>query len=210
MINKISKKTNFLIFFIIVVFLLTVGFVYATILNAYNDSIDMHNASLVSSRDHKTKRIKDFFSENINNINVLSESKDVKELDKALLIAYKEISIKEKKNHPINNRLIKSITDQYEGYFKKFINEYIYQSVYIICAKHGHIIYKHSNQLNNATNLIENSALEKIWKKVKKTNKTVFIDMSIFNNDITMFLGTPVYTNGVFSSVLVLEISSNN
>jgi len=169
---------------------------------------------LTSARDSKTEQIQNFFSERIGDINVMAKSKDIKELVEDLIYVHEKLEVKGHDNYPVSNPLAKEKTKPHEEFFQGYAKEYGYYDVFIICAKHGHVMYSQAKESDYGANVgsghLKDSGLGEVWKKVKELKRPVFVDMRPYapsNNEPAMFLGAPVYSKGVMKSIVVLQIS---
>ncbi len=170
--------------------------------------------TLVSARDSKIEQIESFFNKKIQDINILAKSEDVSSLVKNLIHAHDVINVKSNEKYPINNELIKKYTKQAEDFFHFYAKEYNYYDVFIICAKHGHVMYTEAKESDYGANVgsgpLKDSGLGEVWRKVKELKRAVFVDMepyAVSAGAPAMFLGIPVYIDGEFKSVLVFQIS---
>lgn len=86
---------------------------------------------------------------------------------------------------------------------------------YVICIAHGHVIYSVGREDDLGINLKygehKNSGLAKAWDKAIKTDKTAFIDFSMYkpnNDEPRAFLATPVKDdNGITKSIFAVSIT---
>jgi methyl-accepting chemotaxis protein len=170
--------------------------------------------SLTSARDSKSNQISNFFSERIGDINVMSKSKDVKELVEDLIDVHNELGVKGDENYPVQHPLVKEKITLHEDFFQNYAKEYGYYDVFIICAKHGHVMYTQAKESDFGENLghgkLKDSGLGEVYAKVKKLKRPVFVDMRPYapsNDAPAMFLGAPVYEHGEMISILVFQIS---
>jgi len=169
---------------------------------------------LTSARDSKANQIQNFFSERIGDINVIAKSKNVKDLVEDLIYVHKELKVKGNEDYPVTNPLAKEKTQPHEEFFQSYAKEYGYYDVFIICAKHGHVMYTQAKESDYGANVgsgnLKDSGLGEVYRKVKELNRPVFVDMKPYApsaNAPAMFLGAPVYSNGVMKSIVVFQIS---
>ena len=174
-------------------------------------------ASLTSARDGKAEQIKNFFSERIGDINVLAKSLNVKEIINDLVYVHNELNVKATEKYPVTNELAIKKTKIHEEFFQTYAKEYGYYDIFIICAKHGHVMYTQAKESDYGQNVgsgsLKDSGLGEVWKKVKELKRPVFVDMKPYApsaGDPAMFLGTPVYVDGEMKSVLVFQISDRS
>ena len=173
-----------------------------------------HYASLVSSRESKSNQIQNFFSERLGDLKVLALNANVRDLTLDLINAHKELKVGATDKYPVENPLVKKHTEHEDKFFQFYAKEYDYYDVFIICAKHGHVMYSQARESDYGANLssgnLKNSGLGELYRKVKELKRPVFVDMESYapsNGDPAMFLGAPIYIDGEMKSILALQIS---
>ena len=172
---------------------------------------------LTSVRDSKAQQISNFFAERIGDINVIAESKNVHDLVNDLIHVHNELGVKATDKYPVAHSLAKEKKEPHEKFFQKYAKEYGYYDIFVICAKHGHIMYSQAKESDYGKNLVhgdlKSSGLAEVWKKTKELKRPVFVDMKPYApsaNAPAMFLGTPVYTDGAMKSIVVFQISDKS
>ena len=127
---------------------------------------------------------------------------------------HNELNVQEHENFPIENTLTKEATAPYEPFFQDYAKAYKYYDIFLICAKHGHVMYSQAKEndygQNVGSGVLKNSGLGEVWKKVKEFKRPVFVDMKPYapsNGDPAMFLGIPIYDNSNLVSMIVFQVS---
>ncbi len=168
------------------------------------------------TRDIKKNQIEDFFAKNINNIEALSHSEDAKELTKDMLHLHDALEVGATDPYPVKNEEVQETTKKHEEYFQNYVKIYGYYDLFIICAKHGHVLYSSAKESDYGANLtsgsLKESGLAKAHKMALQNNRPTFIDMSPYapsNNEPAMFLATPMKVDGVVKAVIALQIPDN-
>ncbi|WP_372999102.1 methyl-accepting chemotaxis protein [Sulfurimonas sp.] len=171
-------------------------------------------SQLTTVRDMKKHFIESFFSERVGDINVLSVNDNVKNLTNDLIYVHKELGVQPTDNYPVTNPLAKEKTAISDEFFQFYAKEYGYYDVFIVCAKHGHVMYSQAKESdygeNVGTGSLKDSGLGEVYRKVKELKRPVFVDMKPYAPSAgapAMFLGAPVYIDGDFKSILVFQIS---
>ena len=169
---------------------------------------------LTTNRDLKANQIKNFFHKINGDINVIAESKNVKDLVTDLRDVHNTLNVQPSDPFPVDNKMSKEKTKSHESFFQNYAKEYGYYDIFIICAKHGHVMYSQAKESDYGANVgsgsLKDSGLGEVWKKVVNSKKTQFVDMKPYAPSAgapAMFVGKPVYINGKFNSVIVLQIS---
>jgi methyl-accepting chemotaxis protein len=208
----IQQKFNLVIIFIII----GVIFVFSLVMNniiSENKKVLQQEAfsKLEVVREIKSNQLKNYFKNIKDNIETLVYDESVLGLAQEL----EEFDVDQQGKFPINNPKVKDYTKFYEDYFKKYVEKYAYDDLFIICGKHGHVMYTQAKKSDYGENAkygdLKNSNLGKVWSKVVNTKKTSFADMEQYapsNNKPTMFVATPILKNKEVDLVLVLQISN--
>jgi methyl-accepting chemotaxis protein len=170
--------------------------------------------SLEAVKDIKAERIETFFNLQKANLQIAARNRNVKKLGKELIQIHKDKKVQANANYPVHDEDVREAMKKYKPFFNAFLKAYNYYDVFLICKKHGHVMYTQAEESDIGENLsygkLKNSGLAQVWKKVVDTEKTQIVDMSPYapsNNKPAMFMGTPVYIDDDFKSVLVIQIS---
>ncbi len=170
--------------------------------------------ALTSARDGKKKQIETFFSERIGDIRVLAKSSNVFELVNDLESLDSKIDIDPNGKFPVNDPLVKKITESYDEFFQNYVKEYGYYDIFLINPKNGQVLYTQAKEADYGENLktgyLKNSGLGEVFTSTLANNRATFVDMKPYapsNNAPAMFIGMPVKMEGRVSAVLVFQIS---
>ena len=217
MLNKMTIKAKILMLSITGLVLLAVMLGGISISQSKNALMKKSYDSLTSARDSKSSQIQNFFAERIGDVKVLAKSSNVKDLNMDLVAVHKQLHVKATDNYPVTHPLAQEKTLVHEDFFQTYAKEYGYYDVFMICAKHGHIMYTQAKESdygeNVGTGSLKNSGLAEVWRKVRELKRPVFTDMKPYAPSAgapAMFLGAPVYIDGKFTSVLVFQISDKS
>jgi len=166
-------------------------------------------------RSVKKNQIEDYLNERMYAVEILSKSADIQKMYEVLLNHYGETNVQA--NGPYN-----TITPEYEriwkeegGDLKNYMDKYGYYDVFIIGAKHGHVMYTAAKEVDLGTNLAhgpyKSSGLAKLWRQAVDTQKGVFQDFTPYapsNNEPAAFVGYPVKDlQGETVAVVALQLS---
>ena len=170
--------------------------------------------TLTSVRSSKATQIQNFFGERIGDINVMAESQDVHNLVNDLIYVHNELNVQATDAYPVTNPMAVEKTAPHEHFFQKYAKEYGYYDVFVLCAKHGHVMYTQAKEsdfgANVGTGPLKDSGLGEVYRKVKELKRPVFVDMRPYSPSAdapAMFLGAPVMENGEMKSIVVFQIS---
>ena len=170
--------------------------------------------NLTTLRDMKKDQIQSFFDRSLVDIDVLARSQNVKELLTDLIDVHNALDVGADEVYPVDNQMAKDKNKRHEEYFHSYMKAYEYYDIFIICAKHGHVMYSSTKESDFGANLtvgdLKDSPLGEAFKGALKNKRPTFVDMkpySVSDNEPTMFLSTPVSIDGEVQAVLVFQIS---
>lgn len=198
--------------------LFIMALVISIIISSKSEELFLENSynSLSNSREIKKEQIKEFFERKVEDITILSETENVLNLFNDLKDVHNTLDVKENEDFPVSDTLTKEKTALHEKFFQNYAKSYKYYDIFIICAKHGHVMYTQAKESDYGQNIgsgaLKDSGLGKIWKKVKESKKVSFVDMEPYtpsNGAPAMFLGAPIYDNDNLEAVLVLQIADS-
>ncbi|MGE3613516.1 MAG: cache domain-containing protein, partial [Sulfurimonas sp.] len=199
------------------VFSLLILAVITTYIAVTDSKEAIHNksvAALQGARDIKKSQLETFFKERIGDINILSASADVQELVEDMLHVHDELGVGDKDLFPVANETVREKTKRHEAFFQSYMKEYGYYDIFVICAKHGHVLYSGAKESDYGENLsagkLKESGLAEAYRKALQNNRPTFIDMSPYapsGGAPAMFLATPVKVGGEVKAVIVLQVS---
>jgi len=169
----------------------------------------------------KRNQLRSYFLDKTNLIIGGAESMDIQLAVSDLIKYHDEMDIQTTADYDTTGNS-KDLTKTYNQIYteankmlKKYNDVYGFYDVFIICAKHGHVMYTNTKEADFGTNLAtgkyNDSNLADLWKKVLKSNKPEMVDFASYapsNGDAAMFLGAPIKdTNGQIRAVLAVQIS---
>ena len=124
------------------------------------------------------------------------------------------MEVKENEPFPVEAPLVKEKVAEYEDFIQKYKKGYGYYDVFIVCAKHGHVLYTAAKESDNGANLtygsLKNSGLAKAYREALKNNRPTFMDMSPYEpsgGEPAMFVATPVKMGKKVKAVLIFQVS---
>jgi methyl-accepting chemotaxis protein len=200
---------------IFIIFSLTIGvLLYQVIEQNKQDLISEAYSKIELSRDIKKQELKDYFSSIQDEIEILAKSENTINLTKDLIKVHNELKVQENEPYPVNEKKAIAEIKKHEEYFTSYVQKRHFSDIFVICRKHGHIMYTQAKRSDSGKNLrhsdLKESTLAQLWAKVVRTKQTAFIDMALYspaNHKPMMFVATPVYLDGKFSSVVVFQLS---
>jgi methyl-accepting chemotaxis protein len=171
-------------------------------------------AGLTTVRDMKKNQIESFFHESVNDIEVLAHSENVESLVHDLIEVHQILEVQATDAYPVKNQLAVDKKEKHEEFFQEYMKMYGYYDIFIICAKHGHVMYTAAKESDYGANLtsgpLKESGLGKAYSEALKNGRTTFVDMAPYapsNDAPAMFMATPVTIDGEVKAVLAFQIS---
>ncbi len=212
--KNISLKIQIIALITMALVILASALAYTSISQTTDALMKQSYSTLTSVRDMKKNQIQNFFSGAVDDITILSRSKDLHKLVKDLRHVHKELDVKGGNPYPVKSPLAQEKTAPHEAFFQGYMKDYGYYDIFIICKKHGHVMYTAAKESDYGTNLghgpLKASGLAEVWHKTLQNARPTFIDMKPYaasNNEPAMFLGMPVSENGNITAVLVFQMS---
>ena len=207
----------------LIISLLLVGiipFVVISIISFSNTQSAMMKKSyetLTSARDSKVSQISNFFGKLVGDITIMSKSEDVVGLTSEMIRIHKELKVKGNDPFPVSKSIIKDATEPFEEFFQDYMKTYGYYDIFVVCEKHGHVMYSASKESDYGENVgsgsLKDSGLGEVWRKARTLKRPVFVDMKPYapsGGAPAMFMGTPIYKDGKVFSILVFQISDKD
>lgn len=214
--EKFSLKAQVISLVIASLVLLAIITTYISVSKSKSALLKDSYSSLTMVRDMKKNQIEKFFDERIGDINVLARSKDLEHLVVELISTHNELGVGDKEPYPVNDKMALEKTAPYEEFFQSYMSDYGYYDVFVICAKHGHVMYSAAKESDLGANLLhghlKESGLAKVFKKALQNNRPTFSDMEPYTpskNNPAMFLAAPLMIDGTVQAVLAFQISDD-
>jgi methyl-accepting chemotaxis protein len=170
---------------------------------------------LETVRSIKKNQIERFFHERMQDLQILSKSTDTHTVIARFFKYHNDFNIQADAPYDVSTSEYKRIWEEDSSDLASYMSDYGYYDIFIICAKHGHVMYTAAKEADLGTNLsvgpYKNSGLGKMWRRVVETKEAVFQDFEPYapsNNEPAAFIGYPVFDdNGQLESVVALQIS---
>ncbi len=207
-----------------VVLLMVVSLVLLALISTYISSskskevlLKANDSRLSLARDIKKSQIESFFKERVGDIEVLARSQDLEELVHDMLHVHDELGVGEKDPFPVKNEMVIEKINPHEAFFQGYMKDYGYYDVFVLCAKHGHVLYSGAKESDFGANLThgeyKDSGLAQAYREALKNGRPTYVDMKPYapsNNEPAMFLANPVKIDGVVKAVLVFQLPESS
>ena len=145
-------------------------------------------AKLEAVQSEKSVQLHDLFINAQRDSEVISRTTSVKDAVSDLIVYHNEMNITDTGEYDItgnSTELSKTYEDLYSEINKRlriYNDVYGYFDVFIMCAKHGHVMYTNAAEADLGTNLsvgeYSDSGLGLLWKKVMEDRKTSLVDLA--------------------------------
>ncbi len=161
---------------------------------------DQAKNQLEGIRTIKKNQVINAIENAVNDLDVFSESKDIAILYEKLVEYHNEEDVQEDGNYYTNTTKYQEIINKYAPEVKHFYEQKGYKDLFLICAKHGHIMYTGEGLsdlgLNLRTSYLKDSPLYKAWESSINNNGVAITDYEPYaprNNDPSLFISFPIH-----------------
>ena len=104
-----------------------------------------------------------------------------------------------------------------DTYWDRYVKEYGYYDVFMMCGTHGHVMYTSCKESDLGTNLgygpQKDEGLAQLWRQVMTTKQTSIVDFAPYspsNGDCAAFMGSPVKNQaGDIMAVFALQLPTD-
>ena len=101
--------------------------------------------------------------------------------------------------YDVSTDAYRSVWADCDQYWSRYVKDYGYYDVFLICASHGHVMYTNCKESDLGANLshgaLKDEGLGRLWKKVVDTGQVATVDFTPYspsNGDPAAFMGAPV------------------
>lgn len=177
-------------------------------------------AKLEAIHAGKQSEIQDVFDRTGKDSSVISATKEIRDAVKNLIVYHNEMQISATGNYDItgeSDNLTRKYSDIYSSInqdLQKYTDIYDYYDVFIICAKHGHVMYTNARENDLGENLsvgqYKDSGLGQLWKKITTEKETAIVDLQAYapsGGEPSIFIGDPVFEDEKLLAVVVLQVN---
>ncbi|MCP4161651.1 MAG: hypothetical protein GY760_16380, partial [Deltaproteobacteria bacterium] len=147
----------------------------------------------------KMEAIENYFHESFMMMSTFAKSKDVKLLYDRLVIYHNDMNTSPTGNYDVTTSEYNQIWDTLGANIQEFYKSSGVYDVFLICAKHGHVMYSAAKESDLGENIAhgkyKDSGLGDLWSKIVSSGKASIVDMAPYapsNDDPAMFAGYPV------------------
>ncbi len=162
----------------------------------------------------KKAQMERYFRDSFLQMDIFANSKDVSGLYEALVVYHNKMNTSATGNYDIATTEYNKIWNGLGAPLKNFMDKSGVYDVFMICAKHGHVMYTAAKEKDLGENIshgkYKDSGLGDLWKKITSSGKASFIDMKPYapsNNAPSMFAGYPIHSKaGSLIGVIAFQL----
>ena len=173
------------------------------------------NAKMEMARDLKKSQLLTYFGMLKNSMENMTENSLIHLALNELIVLHDKHGIKaHEPYHIINEPEVKEVYAKYDGYFNQYMKKNDLYDIFIVCAKHGHVMYSATKESDLGQNLktgeLRNSKIHEVWASALNNKEVHMTDMAPYapsNDEPAMFMGTPIMEDGEPKAVVIVQIN---
>lgn len=203
--KNLKIRTKLVLLFLFVGIIPFVGVSFWSALQSMNVVEEKYFEQFDSIGETKANEIKEYFNRAFIEMEIFSRSLDVKNLWDELRDFHFS-----SKTAPAYSKL----WNQRSPVFTEFIKDAGFSDIYLICRRHGHIMFSVKKEKDLGSNLqtgvFKDSGIARLWRDIIEQKSRVMVDFSKYaaiDNEPASFIGAPIYNNGEISAIIAIRIS---
>ena len=169
---------------------------------------------LEANRDTKKEWLNYVFTKNLEPaMDSISQSPATAALYEELLQYHDDMGFGADSPFDVSTERYRSIVSKYDEYFHRMMETYGVSDIFMICKKHGHVMYSVTHESDLGSNLAvgpyKDSGLAYLWQNVNTGHKLCFEDFQVYEPSggiPTAFMGVPIDLNGESIGVLAMQV----
>ncbi|MBN2477360.1 MAG: HAMP domain-containing protein, partial [Pirellulales bacterium] len=166
------------------------------------------------AQQQKAERLQGFFQGVGSDIDALANSTDVAQMYEKLLQYHIDTNVDDTGPYDVSTDVYKKIWEENGKFLAEYAKTHGYSDMFIVCAKHGHVMYSAGKKSDLGENLghgtLRDSGLAQTWARVLETKGVVYNDFAPYaplHGDQTAFIGAPIQDpDGQMVAVIALQI----
>lgn len=169
---------------------------------------------LEAQHDLKTASLRKYFDKAFQDMEMFARGLDAEFLYDNLFQFHKDNYVQANDPYPVESAEYERLWAEFGGNVTKFQKDTGYYDIFMVCAKHGHVMYSAAKEADIGTNLnagpYNESGLAEIWKKTVASQATSIVDFSPYapsNDEPAAFVGVPMFKDGAMRGVMVVQLS---
>ena len=165
----------------------------------------------------KKTAIKSYFDEMFLKMGMFARSQDVTILYDRLVIYHNDMKTSETGNYDVTTAEYEQIWETLGAPLHEFYKDSGVYDVFLICAKHGHVMYTAAKESDLGENIAhgkyKDSGLGELWAKTVRSGNVSIVDMVPYapsNGDPAMFAGYPIKDpSGTMIGIIAFQLPLN-
>lgn len=169
---------------------------------------------LDASHDIKKHQMVNYFEKAFLDMEMFARSADVHQLYAKLVGYHNDTHVQPDGSYNVQTAAYNAVHQKYGENISRFQKDSGYLDVFMVCAKHGHVMYSSTRKSDLGENLnhgsLRDSGLARVWQKTVQTGQRSIVDFSPYaphNNEPAAFVGVPVEEGGKMVGVMVVQLS---
>ncbi|MCP4545149.1 MAG: hypothetical protein GY835_01635, partial [bacterium] len=171
-------------------------------------------SKLEALRDIKKIQVETYLGRSFLDVETYARSQEVATLYTKLRDYHIEMDTKSDEAYDVTTDSYKDIWADYGSPVHKFYEESGVYDIFLVCAKHGHVMYSCSKESDIGANLnhgpLKDSGLANVWRKIKAANGNAVADFSPYapsGGDPACFMGAPIRDDdGSMSGMIIIQL----
>ena len=212
--KDVKITTKLIIYFVTIGLVITVVVGLFSYYQAKDAILKRTEEQLISIRDIKKSQLEVFMSERHGDIEVLSQSEDVRTLIARINDYERNVQVSLFEDYPTETKEYREMWAEYGQFLIAYKETYGYHDLLVIDGDHGHVLFTIAKEADLGTNLkhgkYRETSLARLWKEIIETKKIQIYDFEPYapsQGAYAMFIGAPVFEAGEVIGVVVLQIS---
>ncbi len=212
--GSLMRKLVFLFLVVVAVPLASLSWLASQ--SAHDALLQARGDSLKAVNEIKKDQICNYIENLKLNCELLAQSRDVRQSYQILQQYHDSEGALTDGSFDVESEVYHELYDRIGPFFKEYMAVYNFRDLYLICQKHGHVMYSVTRGLELGTNLksgpYKDSGLARLWYEVSETGKFALLDFSDYSpiGQPAAFLGTPVLgKEGDVKAVLALLLDGS-
>lgn len=167
----------------------------------HNVAAMRNTASQTLSNQHATTRraVEEHFTHTINELNAVASNDSVKDLYQRLVAYHDAMHTGDDQPYDVSTPEYQEITKTYGASLRTFRQSSGCSDVYLVCLKHGHVMYADGGKADVGTNLghgpFKSEGLARLWRQISETKQPSVSDYAPYSaadGATVLFVGCPV------------------
>jgi methyl-accepting chemotaxis protein len=183
------------------------------LVETYETFLGKAEDKLESIQEQKTRQVLNIMNRMEKDLKSISDTGEVNTAYKDFVKYHDAALTKADGPYDIESDEYQAVYDRHDNTFKKYVKTYGYYDVFLICSKHGHVMYTEAKDGDLGENLrhgsLKDSGLGRLWSKVVSTGQPAFEDFAPYAPSAgaqAAFMGAPLMEGSKVIGVVALQL----